>query len=402
MNTPKKPGTDLAALKARLAKKGKEGEESAPAADAAPVEAAAAAPAHYDEAPAPEPVVQHYDAPAAPSFSPPAAPSFSAPAPAPTFSAPAPAADDPFGGPAGGQFDPGPSIDVGGDVPGRSNIGVIAFSGVIFLAIGLGAGWVGQRIISGRERLEAARAKGDEMYKEVVAVGDARKGAALKFEELSKVIDADPKQGATVVGQLVGESFDKSPRLENLFGWQLAAIHPNGIKKVFELYEKTNRVKLELLELGGFLNEYAGALTQAGGPTLFGVKFAAEGPAQMVAVTSLLCSETPADQASWKECDDPAKAVGFKIKDSLQGEDKTVAKGTAADQVSLIAPSGAVYNYAVGQEPAKNALLVRNFMLKRVKETLDEMNSAETTAKKALENYASNPDVDGGNPQPEP
>ncbi|MBX7084484.1 MAG: hypothetical protein K1X88_35080 [Nannocystaceae bacterium] len=401
MNTPKKPGTDLAALKARLAKKGKEGEEAAAAPEAAPVEAAPAAAAHYDEAPAPEPVMQHYDAPAAPSFSPPApAPSFSAPSPAPSFSPPA--SDDPFAGPAGGQFDPGPSIDVGGDVPGRSNVGAIAFAGAIFLAIGLGAGWVGQRILSGRDRLEAARAKGDEMYKEVAAVGDARKGAALKFEELSKVIDTDPKQGATVVGQLVSESFDKSPRLENLFGWQLASIHPSGIKKVFELYEKSNRVKLELIELGGFLNEYAGALTQAGGPTLFGVKFAAEGPAQMVAVTSLLCSETPADQASWKECEDPAKAVGFKIKDSLAGEDKTVAKGTAADQVSLIAPSGPVYNYAVGQEPAKNALLVRNFMLKRVKETLDEMNSAEATAKKALENYASNPDVDGSNPQPEP
>lgn len=400
MNTPKKPGTDLAALKARLAKKGKEGEEPAPQAaaveEAPPVEAA---PAHYDPQPvqqaAPAPV-EHYDPPPQPTFAP-----EPVRAPSPGYGAPAPAvSDDPFAGPPGG-FDPGPALDMG-DVPQRSNVGVIAFAGVIFLAVGLGVGWMGQRILSGRERLEAAKAKGDEMYKEVQKVSDTRKGVALKLDEVQKVVMTDPAAGATAIKSLLSESFDKHPEVSNLFGWQLGAIATSGVKKVFELFDRAEHVKSGLQDLAVFLETNKDALGASGGPSLFGVKFQAEGPGQMVAVTGLMCGENPADAASLKDCDDPATATAYKVVDGIGAAEKVVPKGTAADQVTLIAPAGGVYTYAVGQEPAKNAARMRDFLMKGIADKLAEMSAAETTALKALENYASNPDVDGSNPQPEP
>jgi len=398
LNTPKKPGTDLAALKARLAKKSKDEEAAAAPPAEAPAEHAPPAADHGHNAPE-----QPYDPPAAfeaaaPSLSPAAEVARHAPA-TPSFSAPAASGDDPFGGPTNMSYDPGP--DLGGEVPGRSNVGVIAFSGVIFLLIGLGAGWLGHKITSGRDRLEAGRAKGDEMYEEVKKVSDARKGLALKWEELKPQVAMDPAEGSKAIVALMGETFEKSPQLDALFGWQLAAIHSSGIKKVFELYEKTTRVRIELAALAGYLQENASTLKGTGGPVSFGVKFTAEG-AQLVALTAALCSETPADPASLKNCADPGKAAAFKVQESLGAEEKTLARGTAVDQVVFLPPTGNVFTYAIGQEPAKNSANVRDFMMKRIQETVDDMDKAEKTALKALENYASNPNVDGSNEQPDP
>ena len=402
MNTPKKPGTDLAALKARLAKKSKDAEEAAApaAADAPPMDAPpqadfGQAPPQADFGHAPqhyEPQAAAFDAPHqhAPSFAPAelqqAAPSFAAPA-----------SDDPFGGPSNASYDPGP--DLGVDMPGRSNIGVIAFSGSIFLLVGLGVGWLGHKIISGNEKLEAAKSKGDVMYKEVVEVSNARKGIALKLEtEIGKTVMADPAAGSQAIIALLGETFEKFPRLENLYGWQLAGIHPTGIKKVFELYEKSTRVKIELGALAGFLAENAATLQTSGGPVSFGVKFTADG-AQMVALTAALCGENLTDLAALKPCPDPTKALAFKVQEGLEPTEKVLAKGTAVDQVMFLAPAGQIYNYAIGLEPAKNSAKVRDFMMKRIKETVDEMAPAEAAALKAMANYSENPDAD---PQPEP
>lgn len=402
MNTPKKPGTDLAALKARLAKKSKDGDEAAapaaaeaPPADQAPPPADFGAPAqqHY------EPQPQAYEPPAAPAFAPAEVQRAAAAAPpvaAPTFTAPS---DDPFGGPSNASYDPGP--DVGGEVPGRSNVGVIAFAGIIFLGIGLGVGWLGHKIVSGGEKLEAAKAKGKEMLAEVNEVANVRKDVAVKLDDVGKVVLTDPAAGSAAIVALLQESFNKFPRLENLYGWQLAGIHKTGIAKTFELYEKSNRVKIELAALAGFLAENADALKASGGPVSFGVKFTADG-AQLVALTGALCGESAADLAALKPCEDPSKAVAFKVQESIGAEEKTLVRGTGADQAVFLAPSGQIYNYAIGLEPAKNAAKVRDFMWKRVKESVDELATTEATVIKAMSNYSDNPDVDGSNPQPDP
>ncbi len=402
MNTPKKPGTDLAALKARLAKKSKDGDEAAaPAASEAPPEEQAPPPADFG-APAQqhyEPQPQAYEPPPAPAFAPAEVQRAAAVAPpvaAPSFTAPS---DDPFGGPSNATYDSGP--DVGGEVPGRSNVGVIAFAGIIFLGIGLGVGWLGHKIVSGGERLEAAKAKGKEMLAEVNEVANARKDVAVKLDDVGKVVLEDPAAGSAAIVALLQESFNKFPRIENLYGWQLGGIHKTGIAKTFELYEKSNRVKIELAALAGFLAENADALKASGGPVSFGVKFTAD-EAQLVALTAALCGENTTDLAALTACPDPSKAVAFKVQESLGGAEKTLVRGTAQDQVMFLAPSGQIYNYAVGLEPAKNAAKVRDFMWKRVKESVDELATTEATVIKAMSNYSDNPDVDGSNPQPEP
>lgn len=392
MTTPKKPGTDLAALKARLAKKSKDGEEAA-----APAEAAAAPVVEAAEA-----VQQHYDPPPAfeqaPAFTPEVpvqmhAPMSAPPMSAPSFSPPAPSAgDDPFAGP-NVPFDPGP--DLGGDVvPGRSNVGLVAFSGAIFLAVGLGVGWLGHKIISGNERNEKAKAKGDEMYQEVAAAGSARKALAVALQgELGKTVMTDPKAAKDAISAVLNETFEKKPDLSRMFGWQLASLDATSIKKVFELYENLNRAAAELAAFAGFLEANAAALGAAGGPVTFGVKFTAEGT-QLVALTGALCGD-PATPAALTACEDPSKAVAFKVQDRLGGEDKTLPRGTAVDQVVFLPPVGDIYNYAIGLEPAKHALRIRDVEIKRIDQALEELQKAEEAALKATKGYAENPNLDG-------
>lgn len=410
MNTPKKPGTDLAALKARLAKKTKDGEEPAAPA-AAPVESVPppgemAPPASF----APEPTPHYEPAPAPFADVPPpgqvAAP-VAAPvhAPTPSYSPPvsAPASDDPFGGgPVNTNYDPSPSFaDTGGDVPSRSNIGVVLFAGLIFLGVGLAGGFIGSKILNGNERKAQAKDKGETMIAEVQKVADTRKQVALSLQGISETVVKDPKAGSDAIVALLGETFDKHPRIDNLFGWQLGAIHANGIKKTFELYEASTRLQSDLRALAGFLAENAAALTPAGGPVSFGVMFTADG-AQLVEMVAPMCGESLADMAALKACEDPTKAIAFKIRVGLGGEEKTVAKGGGADQVQWLKPEGQVYNYAIGLEPKENANRVRAALISRVGETLAEMAKSETTALKALSNYSDNPDLDGSNPQPDP
>lgn len=404
MNTPKKPGTDLAALKARLAKK-TQGEEPA-----------AAPPA---EAP-----VEHHAAPAAmpTNVPPPGMQQSFEPEPAyhePVAAAPAvvgysaPASDDPFGGgPVNTNFDPSPSFaDTGGDVPGRSSVGVVLFSGLVALGIGLAVGWLGQRIVSGREKVEAAKAKGEDMIAQVTAVSETRKAVSLGLESAKDVVVQDPKKGAEQLSAIAVENFEKMSKIDGLFGWQLGAVHTTGIKKTFELYEAYTRLRTDLGVLAGFLETNAAALQAAGGPVRFAIYFA-EGGAQLAEYVAPVClpdgaappdpKDAAAALAAAKPCNDEGKAVGLQIRTQIGGEPKTVAKGTAPDQAVPLTNEGTIFTYAVGLEPAKNAHHVRQSLMKRVTDDLTDMSRAETTALKALQNYSDNPTVDGSSEQPAP
>gem|GEM_PF-1475402 len=468
MSKPKKPGTDLAALKARLAKKTKGADapadvpppgqvaEPAPAADvpppgqvaqppapevpppgevAAPPPAADVPPpgqAYQHEVPAPgqpmeaapppqpapEPQYDAYQAAPVPEPAPMAAP---APAPAPMGDP-----DDPFGGgaPAVG-FDPDAGlIDAGGDVAPRGSKGLVIFAALLAAGIGGVAGFLGNKIMGTQERVDAGTAKGAKMVEEVTAVSNIRKGIAVQWDDVKKTIASDPKAGAEKVTSLLTESFDKHPQVGALFGWQLASVHPVGVKKTFELYEETSRLKTDLGILAGFTASHADALKAAGGPTLFGVVFKSNG-AVMVEAIQPLCGEAPKpaeggeggegaegggggdgkiDPAALKPCEDAGKAVAYKARTSVGAEAKEsiVLRGYEKGQMQLLLPEGGIYNYAVGLEPNKNALKILDSLLTRVKERLDAMNKAEKIALKALENYADNPTVDGENPQPDP
>lgn len=391
MSTPKKPGTDLAALKARLAKKtGKAPPAPAPA--AAPPAAAPPAGAHAG-VPAEPPMAE----PAAPAADIPAPGQVAAPPPEP---APAPTGDDPFGAGTAAAFDPNEGvIDAGGEIAPRGNKGIVILAALGAALFGVAVGWQAHNITSTKERVEIGKAKGSQMVAEVQQVSDARKTISLKMEDFKKAMATDPKAGGDLLMQTMGETFEKHPQVDALFGWQLGSVHSSGIQRTFDLYEEANGLKLDLGYLAGFISQNTEALKAAGGPTLFGA-MAGKNGVTLVAISKFVCNleeQTPCPQG--KEGD----AVGFGIHTAIGGEETVVPKGTEENQVVPLLPTGTVYNYAVGLEPAKNAQKVYASLYARVNERLEAMNKAERIALRALENYAEDPTVDAGTaPQPDP
>ncbi len=425
MSTPKKPGTDLAALKARLAKK-KKGAEPEPA--PAPVPAAAPeaadyggpAPAAPEPAPAAAPMPEPAPAPAPqPDYGAPvptapvaAAPLAAAPAAAPP--AAAPATDDPFGGGGvgggGGGFDPSEGlIDVGGDVPTKGSAGLAIFVGILGIGLGAIGGFFVSNIMRNGETKENASKKGGEMALAVKEISDARIDVSKAMSGWEEKMATDPAGTAAEIDSLVKEKFAKKVNVDQLFGWQLAAVHTNGIKRTFELYDEAARLQKDLGYLSAFLSSQEKALKAGGGPSQFAVKFT-DGGAVLVAAVGAVCAAEGAEGggeanlADAKPCpeDQAAAAVGYTVLENLGAETKVFAKGTAPGQVTLLRAGGPIYDYAVGMEPNRNALIMRNALLMRAKDHLDGMSKAEKAAIKALENYADNPNVDGSADQPDP
>jgi hypothetical protein len=431
LSKPKKPGTDLAALKARLAKKTKgDGPEPAgapaPGDLPAPGEVAHAAPppapppqafipAPGEVAPPPQPAAPapSYDAyDPIPADVPPPGQVYSPPpayTPPPTRAA---AEDDPFGGTIGNTgFDPNAGvIDSGGDVAPRGSKGLVLFAA--FMAAGLGAlgGYLGNNIVTKRAQVQSGKDKGAQMVAEVEKVSELRKNVSLKMEEIKGQIATDPGAAGEALTNLLVESFEQHPKIDELFGWQLASVNKVGVQKTFTLYAEANRLQLELGILAGFLTKFADQLKAAGGPSLFGVVNKTAG-VSMVTVLQPMCGEIPAEgdqaamdaaKAALKACDSSDDATGFKVMTSLQTEPVVMLKGSGKDQVQLIIPDQDIYTYAVGMEPNKNALNQLDFQLSRISERLDAMNKAEKIALKALSKYSDDPDVDGSNPQPDP
>ncbi|MBK7824100.1 hypothetical protein [Nannocystis sp.] len=411
MNAPKKPGTDLSALKARLAKKS--GGDAAPAPEAAPA-AAPAAPAP-GKSPAPRPPGAKKPA-GDPNFIPapgeqaPAAPAF-IPAPgevAPEIPAPGEVAqpvaaaaarrfqaDDgtPFGGGGGGGgFDPNAGIiDTGGEVQARGNKGIVALAAGAALLLGVLLGYLGNQITSKGALRDQGKAKGEIMFAEVSKVSEMRKGISLKMADLSKLILTDPAKGATELVTLLTTNFEKAPQVDQLFGWQLAAINPDGLKKTFDLYEEANGLKIDLGYLANFVNGNVKPLA-TGGPRQFAVQFKGKG-VTLVERLDALCGDIKAPTPCGGEGKD--EPVGFNIRAETGGAPTPAAMGVEEGQVMPLSADGSVFAYIVGLNPENNAKIVVGSLLGRINERLEAMAKAETRALKALRKYSDDPNVDG-------
>jgi hypothetical protein len=419
LNAPKKPGTDLSALKARLAKKSA-GDAAPAAAPAAPAEAvpapAAAAPTGRPPA---RPAAPKPRAPAAdPNFIP--APGEQAPHSPPDFipapgevapqhmdipapgevAAPAVAAprrsfqaDDgtPFGG-GGGGFDPnaGMIADTGGDVPQRGNKGIVALAAGAALVVGILFGYLGNQITSKSALKNQGKEKGEIMFAEVTKVAEMRKGISLKMADIGKSLQTDPAKAATELVALLTTNFEKAPQVENLFGWQLAAISPNGLKRTFELYEEANGLKIDLGYLANFVNGNVKPLS-AGGPRMFAVMFKGRG-VTLVERLDPQCGDpkAPAACAEGKE----GEAIGFNIRTDTGGQPVFAPIGTEDGQIQPLMPDGSVYGYIVGLNPENNAKIVVGSLMARINERLEAMSKAEAKALKALKNYVDDPNID--------
>lgn len=423
MSTPKKPGTDLAALKARLAKKNKKAEPEpapAPAPAAAAPEPAAPQPAAPlpDAAPAAAPPAAEPAAGDAPA---PAAPAHSyAPAAPVAAAAPAAPSDDPFGGGGGvgggGGFDPSEGlIDVGGDVPSKGSAGLAIFVGILGIGLGAIGGFFVSNIMRNDTTKDNAAAKGKEMAEAVQSISDARIDVSKEMSKWEEKMATDPAGVASEIDTMVKENFAQKVDVKQLFGWQLAAIHSNGVKRTFELYDEATRLQKDLGYLSAFLSTQEEALKKGGGPSQFAVKFTDNG-AVMVAAVGAVCAPPQAEGEEGggeeegfkledaKPCPEGAKIspVGYTVLENLSAEPTVYPLGTAPGQVTLLRAGGPIYDYAVGMEPQRNAIIMRNALLKRAKDHLDAMSKAEKAATKALENYVEDPNVDGSTEQPDP
>lgn len=423
MSTPKKPGTDLAALKARLAKKTAGGAEEVPP----PGQVAAPEPAHAPAMPdipppgqvqapmhdipppgyaAPEPVMQHVPPPGMQQVPPPGM-QMQAPVQAPMQAAPPPSyqAEASYGGASSmgsmsnisnmGGFDPDAGlIDGGPEIKPRGSKGLVLLAAMGAMALGLVVGWLGNTITAKRERIDQGKAKGEKMVEQVSAVSEARKSVSLAMEDLKKDVAENPTAAAEKVTALLGGELTKQPQVSEMFGWQLASVDPGGVKAVFVLYQKLNDLQGNLQVLANFLTSYGGIM-KVGGPQLFGITFTAEG-GKMVIITKGLCGEAADKPETLKPCggDEMGKAVAFEIQE-FGSEPKVVARGAGEGQAVMLVPEGSVYSYAIGLEPGKNAANLYKVMLGRVEENLTEMNGAEEKALAALAKYSDDPNVDG-------
>ncbi len=396
LSAPKKPGTDLAALKARLAKKSQAAREEEatpamprrgpppPAPSAAPT---APVPGHGPAVgrPEPEPIIP--------------APGEVAAQPEPAF-APAPIATseaEPFGG--GAAFDPSEGLfDGGGEIRARGSKGLLLVGALASMGFGVAVGYLLKEISTKQALVEVGKAKGATMLQEVTNVSDTRKTISLAMDDLKKAIASDPKKGAEQLTSLLTENFDKAPKVDELFGWQLAAVHSTGVKKVFDLYEEANALKLDLGYLAGFLIEFGPAVQAGAGPAMFAA-LSTGTAVKLVEAVQPLC-----DMEAKTPCDDKSasKAVGYLVRDRLGVEPVAVPRGSESGQAVLLLPEGSIYKYAVGQEPNKNAVAVYAALMGRVHQRLEAMNKAENIALTALKNYADSPTVDDSSSQPDP
>lgn len=395
MSAPKKPGKDLSALKARLAKKSGKAPSDVPApgetaqpAEAAPEAApAAAAPA---DVPAPGQVAQ--PAEPAPAADIPAPGQVAQPAPAPE-PAPAPVAaaapqgdGDPFGG--GAAFNPDAGlIDDVGEVAPRKQTGLIVLAAAAALGVGLGFGWILHQRSDTTARIEAASNKGQKMLEEVQKISETRKKVSLKWEDFKKTAQKDPGAAADMLSNLLAEDLKEFPRADALFGWQLAAMDPAAIKRIFSLYEEANGLYIDLGYLANYMAENKAALKEAGGPSQFAVINAGPGM-QMVELTKAICDLEEKTQC---EKGKETEAAGYAVRQEIGGPEAIVSK----EEAIPLLPTGKIFTYAFTETPAKNALISYAKLVAKVESRMEKMAKLEKKAVEALEQFSDDPNVDG-------
>jgi hypothetical protein len=255
------------------------------------------------------------------------------------------------------------------------------------------------------------------MVQAVQSVVSARKDVSLKLDELKKKMAADPKGASSDLEKLLTESFDDQVKVDSLFGWQLASVHSNGVRKTFQLFDEANRLKTDLGYLAAFLATQSDALQKGGsGPSTFAVEFTKSGGAKLVGLVGLMCSSGGAEGGAeggeeggggggeMVPCDqnNASKAVALKVLDQVGTEPRTVPRGSGAGQAVPLLKDGGMYSYAVGAEPNKNAVVLLGSQMKRIEDHLESMTKAEKAAQNALKNYADNPTVDANTTQPDP
>jgi hypothetical protein len=283
-------------------------------------------------------------------------------------------------------------IDTGPPISRGAGRGVLVFAIVVASAVGIGLGVMVNKLVSGTERKNAAIEKAETMLAEVEKINETRATVATTILEIEKTAQAnfDPAAEAQKLNELV-QGLDQHPDVDLLFGWQLAGLGKQGITAVFQLYEEAQRLQTDLRYLAGWVQANAEALGKAGGPGAFGIVLG-DNTGTLVGLSEPVCGTAEEEPQPCQRGDTP---VAFKVLEDLGGgEPKTVPIGPASGQMLPLSSAG-LYAYAVGMEPTKNALALRNVMMARVKERLESMDKAGKRASTTISAYVGEPNLDG-------
>lgn len=284
------------------------------------------------------------------------------------------------------------------DVKPKGSLGLILFAGIVGLGIGAVGGSLGKEVLDKGDKREVASAKGAKMHAAAEGLSKARIEVSKAIDGWKAKMATKPGEVATEINALLKDKYEKQVRIDDLFGPDLAAVHSKGIKRTFELYDESARLKKDLHLLASFLAVNKTKIVKGMGPALFGIEFKA-GLNSMVAVTGALCGES---LEAAKACvgEQGKNAIAYMVLDDVgQTKARTVARGTQPGQVQLLSPTGGIFGFAVGLEPNKHAIAVAASLVQRTEGHIESMVKAEKSALSALKNYAGNTDA---NPQPEP
>lgn len=414
MSAPKK-GKDLSALKARLAKKAAAGEggDDGAAEVPAPGDVAAAVPAPGEVAkpvadipapgevkrpdiPAPGEVKKPIDIPAPGQvLAPEPAP---APAPAPVAAAPKrDIAEDPMSG--GVAFDPSAGLidDVGGEIKGRSNIGLPLFAGLAGVVVGIGLGFMLHKTTDLNSRKGAAISKAEKISAKVAEIEENRSRIALAVGEAKDAIEA--KDGNKAVEVLSGLE-PKYVEIGELFGWQMAAMNEGVIKNIFDLAEANNRLQLDLQFAAAWTTANKDILAKTvSAPAGYVVVANPGGGVILAEYVSAICDEIPEEPPedfnpeTLKKCegDDILNAKAYMVRTEVGGPVSMAPPG----QAFYLNPVGGMYTYAIAATAEGTEKQYFDIRLAMLTENMDKMAKMSQEAADGIGNYTNDPPVSG-------
>lgn len=284
-----------------------------------------------------------------------------------------------------------------GDIRPTRSFGLPIFFAVAGLAAGFGFGWVSNSIQSKGNLIEQGQTRGKRVLKVVNDMKAARVAVAeaLRGDLSTEKMVADPKKAAAAIETLLSEQFDQQQRIDQVFGRQMVTFPSQAIDASIQYFDGANRLKTDLGFLAGFLTSYTDALKAGGaGPTVFGIVVDNNGAGTLVGLHQALCGEPDGKPEDLKPCTNPSEAIALSVLPKIGGSLAIVPIGSGPGQVMPLTGDG-VFNYAVGMEPQKNALVQLSARVRRIEDLLEQMAKTETIVIGALEQYVEAPNVDG-------
>jgi hypothetical protein len=257
---------------------------------------------------------------------------------------------------------------------------------------------MGHRAVDSRSRVASAKKKAETIQERVVEIEETRSRIALKIGEAQDALEA--KDGEKAVAAM-SELEPIYVELADLFGWQMASMHPDVIKAVFSLAEANNSLQLDVGILKGWIGANEAILSKrAEGPAAFVVIGSPEGGSILAEYVSAICDEIPEelpegfDPTTLAKCEGDAilAAKAFMVRTEIGGEVSFVPGGRAM----FLKPVGPMYSYAIGTNPEANAKGYFDIRMGKLKDTMDAMVKLKDDALEGIGNYTENPVVDGG------